>query len=236
MVYCSEPSSGLETPLKNISLSSHHASSDSGRSDSINAQHDSINIKDTIDQNLLSQQSWIRSAGQSHYRLKGLYMTCKNFETVFQSFNEESEARIFAGQILHALSLAPLLLSGEDALQALEENWTGNTRPRMHSSTSSSPIFAQFRVSYYVSARWEVVKELSYLAVSQNLLDSLFTFAIVSKSLNSLSLRHAIVGTSNIPVLCERLLQRSVQEDLNSAIREHTFSVRMDPIIGIAVL
>ena len=88
-------------------------------------------------------------------------------------------------------------------------------------------------MSYYISTRWEVVKELSYLAVSRELLDFLFEFAIVGRDLNSLSSRHSIVGTSNIPVLCERLLQRSVDLDLVTALDEHIFSVRMDPIIGM---
>lgn len=234
MTLISERSSGLESSFSAISLSLQHSSKLRYR-ESIETQQKPNKMEDTIDQDLLLKQPWVRSAGKTNYRLKGFYITRENFEILFQSFDEEREARVFAGQLLYALSIQPIRLRGEEALRVLEENWTGNIRPKLNGATQPSRILAQFRISYYVSTRWEIVKEVSYLAVSEDLLDFLFEFAITSKSLNSLlEPEHSVIaGISNLTVLCERLQKRSVGADLNSAIRGDTLSVRMDPIIGM---
>ncbi|XTI83388.1 hypothetical protein V2W45_1360539 [Cenococcum geophilum] len=227
MAFILEKCSSLEAALGTVSIASHDAGSDSGYSDSPGDQHESI------DKKFLSEQSWVHNAGDMLYRLRGLYITCENYESLLQCFSSDLEARLFTTRVIEVLYFKPLLLSGEEALKTLEESWSGKPEPNISGNTSSSPIFAQIHISYYLSAQGKVIKELSYLAVSQDSLDLLFKYDGRSKYLSTLSKPHAITSNSNIPPLCERILQRSVPDDLSSAVEKSVFSVRADPVIGM---
>lgn len=222
-----EKTSSLEASLNNISLSSREANIPSCVSTTYGPQRvPGVGLElgmNKLSHEFLTQQTWVRSAGKTLRHVVGLYITPENYKTLFLSFDDELEARKFAGEVLRTLSLAPVYLAGEETLHILQEKWTGSIRPRVRAIAQPAPIIAQIRASCYFSTQWEIVKELSFLAVSQEILNFLFGYAIVRHELNLPS--NICEGIEAVPDMYDALLEQSPQEDLDSATRGEVFAV-----------
>jgi hypothetical protein len=113
-----------------------------------------------------SPQGLVRDARFIESRLRSLYVTRDNAQTLLQGFENPNTAMGFVRSILLTLSRRCVVLENEDVLNAVEDKWTGNVRPRNSLPQQTPKIYAQFRVSYFINHAWEQVRELAYLAVS----------------------------------------------------------------------
>lgn len=166
---------------------------------------------------LMSKASWIRPANQTLFHLQGLVLNSHNLTSLLQSFPSERQARQFALNVIECLSVEPLQLCGRDAVQVLEQCWTGRTRPS--GSGGEANILAQIRVQYSFGAEWEVVKTLGVLAVSKDAVPELLRFGGASDTVRvELRRERPVVASVNIPLLCQRLHHRTLAEDLDAAI------------------
>lgn len=61
----------------------------------------------------------------------------------------------------------------EHTLNRLEELWTGQTRSNKPSSQEGLNLWATITVTFYISHQWQLVRELSYVAVSRRALSQI---------------------------------------------------------------
>jgi hypothetical protein len=166
----------------------------------------------------------VRDARKIEAHLRGLYITRDNIGTLMKTFASAKEKENFAKSVLGTLSLRCYQLDGVEALNAIEEEWVGNARPHAISATYGGKVFVQFRISYFMSTAWEQVRELSYLAITEEARETLITSAkfrnIVRRSrfvppkCNAWQLQRAIRARAN----------QTVRDDFLSCLKRQTFS------------
>lgn len=101
-------------------------------------------------------------------RVCGLYITKDNVSTLCQGFDHRNLSAVFAISVLELLKQRCVILESENTLNAPEDKWTGKSRAPRPTSENESKIHAQFRVSYFINQEWDQVRELTYLAVSED--------------------------------------------------------------------
>jgi len=115
-----------------------------------------------------SPHGLVRDARVIESRLRGLYITRDNVDTLLQGFENPNRAMRFARSILATLNRRYIELENEEVLNEIEDKWTGNVNHRPSLPEQRPRIYAQFRVSYYIDHTWEQVRELTYLAASED--------------------------------------------------------------------
>ena len=117
-----------------------------------------------------SEAGCLRSATCIESRVKGFFISCDNVDTLLQSFGNKER---FAGSILSFLSreTSNLKLTAHD-LSNVHEIWTGDA--------GNSTIAGQFESFHTKLAfrslfteTWDLVREISYLAVSDGAIEVL---------------------------------------------------------------
>lgn len=167
-------------------------------------------------------------------RFIGIYITGSNARTLLQSLETAEKARKFAGSLLHVFSRTQrdrqnkawrtTELQSEEMLNALEDKWTGNPRQGLGPS-SSEVIFMQLRFSYYITVQWEAVREMNYLAVSEDGIRALVEASgRTARGLSSLQKHVARAELEHLLFHCDTLLRRSAEEDLKAAFARETLA------------
>ncbi|RYP93668.1 hypothetical protein DL770_000199 [Monosporascus sp. CRB-9-2] len=110
----------------------------------------------------------VRDARQIQSRLRGLIITRDNLETVLQSFENPTAATRFVRSIISLLSRRCVALDSEEVLDAVEDHWSGYTRIRPNRLDQKPKVYVQFRISFYINPVWEQVRELTYLAATDD--------------------------------------------------------------------
>jgi hypothetical protein len=80
------------------------------------------------------------------------------------SFNTAVEASEFSKQILQTLGNRYLALPNRNTLEILETLWTGHGILGVLGKDIN--MYTQLRVSYFINHEWHQVRQLSYLAVT----------------------------------------------------------------------
>ncbi|KAF2184763.1 hypothetical protein K469DRAFT_688383 [Zopfia rhizophila CBS 207.26] len=71
--------------------------------------------------------------------------------------------------------IIPLL--SNDILDAVDDHWTGHTRIRPSHLDQRSKVYVQFRISLHTNLAWEQVREIKYLAATDDAGDPLIEHA-----------------------------------------------------------
>jgi hypothetical protein len=116
----------------------------------------------------------VRSASLVECQLIGLYLTEDSVHTMLRVYEQLGQARKAARRILNLLSGDDeVILVTQKTLDDLELRWTGTIRP----TRKKTNFFAKFRFAAYINLSWDIVREISYLAVSKAAFDILMTAA-----------------------------------------------------------
>ncbi|KAF2190418.1 hypothetical protein K469DRAFT_697687 [Zopfia rhizophila CBS 207.26] len=100
--------------------------------------------------------------------LKGLYITADNLNTLLYSFETESQAQDFCVTVLQFLRKGSLRMNGDEILRLVERAWAPYHQPRI---PYSGEVYVLMSFSYYFNIQWDLIRELSFLAVTQEALD-----------------------------------------------------------------
>ncbi|KAH8805455.1 hypothetical protein F5884DRAFT_799316 [Xylogone sp. PMI_703] len=118
----------------------------------------------------------LRSAALIESRVEGLLITEQNVTKLLQLAGGEEPAR----QLLNFLAKwnELLLLTGDD-LDDLEETWIGGSRFATESPapSTSSEFYVLIETKTFMNTSWTIVRELTYLAVSKEAFEIIFTYA-----------------------------------------------------------
>lgn len=114
----------------------------------------------------------VHSARNIESRFRALYITRDNLGTLMQSFNEPADEVKF---IRNLLAIAPVHLEAEDVVNSIEDVWTGNLRivPPRPAGSEQRGIYAQLRFTYFIDSSWGLVRELTLLAIQEDIVDNL---------------------------------------------------------------
>ncbi|PMD30168.1 hypothetical protein L207DRAFT_592629 [Hyaloscypha variabilis F] len=89
-------------------------------------------------------------------------------------------------------------------------------------------VYAQFRVSYYINHAWEQIRELTYLAASEDSREILIETADFRKVVRRTRFDPPKCSTEEMLRTTDSLLRRSVRQDFVSALLRRTFMLRME--------
>jgi len=118
----------------------------------------------------------LHSAALVEARVEGLFITEQNVTKLLQLAGGEDPAR----QLLNFLAKwnELLLLTGDD-IDDLEEAWTGISRfvNGNPAPSTSSKFYTLIETKTFMNTSWTIVRELTYLAVSKEAFEIVFTYA-----------------------------------------------------------
>jgi hypothetical protein len=141
-----------------------------------------------VDAPIISQQPWICKADSVRHRLRGILITHDTYDLFRLSFEDDSSARTFLGELLVAMSTSRRIIRmSELQLEELNSNWDEAARyNRPQFEPVNLPVLVSDIVTYSLSSQWEIVKTLYYIALSQDILDTLCEDAYCKLPLNAL--------------------------------------------------
>jgi hypothetical protein len=118
----------------------------------------------------------LRSASLAESRIEGLFITEQNVTKFLQLAGVEDSARQLVNFLAKWNEL--LLLTGDD-LDELEEIWIGRSSFATGPSapTNSSQFYVLMEVKTFISISWTIVRQLTYLAISKQAFEIIFTHA-----------------------------------------------------------
>lgn len=145
-------------------------------------------LPNEVDEAHFSRQPWICKADSVRHRLRGILITHDTYELFRLSFKDDDSARTFLGELLEAVSTSGhLIRMSEVQLEQVNSHWDEEARfihPRFE--PVDLPVIFSAAVVYSLSTHWEIVKTLYYVALSQDILDTLCEDAYCKVSLNAL--------------------------------------------------
>jgi hypothetical protein len=131
----------------------------------------------------------LRSALLSDSRVVGLYITERNVRNLLQlagGINQSPKnSQRAAREVLNFITQGDdILLLSQGDLNSLEETWTG--RVRFEDDAASSSLTATFYVlieyATFINNSWDIVREITYLAVAKAAFDVLIKYADFKKA------------------------------------------------------
>jgi hypothetical protein len=182
-----------------------------------------------------SLQGLVRDARIIESRLRSLYITRDNAQSLLQGFENPNTATGLVRSILATLNRRCVVLESDDVLNSIEDKWTGNVRPRISFPSQSSRVYAQFRVSYFINHAWEQVRELTYLAVSDEAREMLIEQAKFRGDVRRSRFDPPECPEEQVIRTVDTFLRRSVRQDFVAALTRRTFTTDMEnlPLIFI---
>ncbi|KAF2816919.1 uncharacterized protein BDZ99DRAFT_404154 [Mytilinidion resinicola] len=190
-----------------------------------------------IDASLFSRQPWICKTDSVRHRLRGILITHDTYDLFRLSFESDSAARHFLGELLVAMSTSGLIQRmSELQLEELNSHWDETART-IHPQFEpvNLPVLVAFGVAYSLSSQWQIIKTLYYIALSQEILDTLYEDAICNLPLNPLNSAKYTPMVKDIPYLRQSQQRCSAELELKKAL-EYSSSLKPEvnpPIIRI---
>lgn len=171
----------------------------------------------------------VKDARQIHSRLRGLIITRDNFNTLLQSFDNPNDGSRFARSVVSLLSRRCIFLNNEDVLDAVENLWTGSARIRPHRLLPKPGVYVQIRISFYINPVWEQVRELTYLAVTEDARDLLIEHGRFRRSAKPIQFSPPQCSKEDLILALDELRRNSVRNDLISSLRRLTYMMSTEP-------
>lgn len=114
----------------------------------------------------------VHSARNIESRFRALYISRDNLGTLLQSFNGPADETEF---IRNLLAVAPIRLETEEVVKSMEDIWTGNlgTNPPRPAGSEKKDVYARLRFSYFIDSSWGLLRELTLLAIQEDVVDDL---------------------------------------------------------------
>lgn len=172
-----------------------------------------------IDPALFTQQSWVRQVDTVYHRRRGILITHDTYNDFRLSFEDDQSARSFLGELLVTVSTSDHVVRlSELQLEKVNSQWDENPRfinPEF--APVNLPLIMSTKTVYSLSTKWEIVKTLYYIALSQDMLDELFEEAICKTSLNGLEKVDSLPMVEDIPDI--RQPKISVEVEVAKALR-----------------
>ncbi|OCK77024.1 hypothetical protein K432DRAFT_436743 [Lepidopterella palustris CBS 459.81] len=173
-----------------------------------------------VDAALFSQQPWICKADSVRHRLRGILITHDTYDLFRLSFKSDPAARYFLGELLVAMSTSsPIIRMSELQLEELNSHWDETARS-IHPQFEpvNLPVLMVFEVAYSLSSQWEIIKTLYYIALSQEILDTLCEDATCNLPLNPLLDAKNTPIVKDIPYLRHSQQRCSAELELKRAL------------------
>ncbi|KAH7086507.1 hypothetical protein FB567DRAFT_72542 [Paraphoma chrysanthemicola] len=165
----------------------------------------------------------VHSARNIESRFRALYISRDNLGTLLQSFNEPADEVEF---IRSLLSIAPVHLDAQDVVDSIEDIWTGNlrtTRPRPAGSNQKA-VYIQLRFSYFTESSWGLVRELTLLAIQEDVVENLREISEWSERYPPHdSICHW--PTDRFLGALQTVLRSSFQDDFKDCLQRRTFAL-----------
>ncbi|KAF2502568.1 hypothetical protein BU16DRAFT_554623 [Lophium mytilinum] len=176
-----------------------------------------------VDAALFSEQSWICKADSVRHRLRGILITHDTYDLFRLSFESDPAARSFLGKLLVAMSRSgEIKRMSELQLEEINSNWDETARPsHPQFQPVDLPVIVGFKVIFSLSSRWEIVKTLHYIALSQEILNTLCEDAICNSPLTPLLDATYSPMVTKVPYLRDSQQRCSAERELKSAL-EHS--------------
>lgn len=114
-----------------------------------------------------------RHAAFIETRFLGVHITRGNAESILQTFRTEQGSIKFTRDLLHYFYDAQPVMITRGTIDALEKIWTGGIRHTADPLSTKTKFFVQIEYRTWLTAEWSQVRELSYIAVSEDGLDVL---------------------------------------------------------------
>lgn len=186
-----------------------------------------------IDAALFNQQPWVIQVDTVLHRRRGILITHDTYDHFCHSFEDETAARSFLGEVLTVVSTSDSVVRVSE-LQLEETNSHWDDKPRVMDpqfAPVNLPLIMSTKTVYSLSTKWEIVKTLYYIAFSQNILDRLFEEAICRTSLNGLEKAQVLPMVEKLPDI--RLPEISVDVEVTEALKSASLKeVTNDPPSG----
>jgi hypothetical protein len=175
-----------------------------------------------------SKYGVICRASNIESRVCGIYITGDNVKRLLEALTNPSKNRTPLNttySLLERIYKSPLLLENNGVLTSLERKWTGHIRQTDISHVPLCKIYAHIRFSYYITGEWRQVRELNYIATSEDGIDVLSEYSKLKVICLGVT-RHAMpVSLESLTKLCDSLWQSSIRQNLTAAMSRQTLSV-----------
>jgi hypothetical protein len=108
-------------------------------------------------------------------------------------------------------------------LNALEVNWARHHRQPEECLEPQAMFYVTFALSAYMTPLWDQIREISYLAISEDAIDSLRQHTKCSRPgprdvVNLLPEEHPIIGLPALEEFCDRVRSASIVDNLGAAM------------------
>ena len=143
---------------------------------------DTSAFEDTLDlvrplRGLDSAKGVFRHASFAESEFLGIHITKDNANTLLMVADTSTKARDFARKLLRALLNQRSVLLTEETLNELEDIWTGGASHFENTVMPATKFIVRLLLKKSLSDDWNQVRELSYLAATQEGLEVLKTWA-----------------------------------------------------------
>lgn len=165
----------------------------------------------------------VHNARNIESRFRALYISRDNLGTLLQSFNDRADEIEF---IQNLLAIAPVCLEAEDVVDSIEDIWTGNLRttPPRPAASEKHKVYAQFRFSYFIDSSWGLVRELTLLAIQEDVVDNLRK---LSNSIEQYPPHHPTCHwpRNRLFAALQTVLRSNFQDDFKDCLQRRTFAL-----------
>jgi hypothetical protein len=165
----------------------------------------------------------VHSARNIESRFRALYISRDNLGTLLQSFNDPADEIEF---IQNLLAIAPVRLEAEDVVNSIEDIWTGNLRtaPPRPAGGKKNEVYAQLRFSYFIDSSWGLVRELTLLAIQEDVVDNLRKISNCTKQYPA---HHPTCHWPKNRLLAalQTVLRSNFQDDFKDCLQRRTFAL-----------
>jgi hypothetical protein len=156
-------------------------------------------------------------------RFRALYVSRDNLGTLLQSFNDDADEIEF---VRNLLAVAPVRLESADVVNSIEDVWTGNLRtiPPRPVGSEKREVHAQLRFSYFVDSSWGLIRELTLLAIQEDVVD---TLREISKWTDEYPPLHLTCQWSQNRLLTalQTVLHSDFQDDFKDCLQRRTLAL-----------
>lgn len=165
----------------------------------------------------------VHSARNIESRFRALYISRDNLGTLLQSFNHPTDEINF---IRNLLAIAPVRLEAEDVVTSIEDTWTGNLRmtPPAPAGAEKNKVYAQLRFSYFIDSSWGLVRELTLLAIQEDVVDNLRK---ISNYIEQYPPHHSTCHWSKnrLNTALQTVLRSNFEDDFKDCLQRRTFAL-----------
>lgn len=158
-----------------------------------------------------SRQGVLRDAKFVRSRFLALYLTEDNLETLMRSMNNAEKAQKAAKTILKRLKDAWTVR--RDAIDESEVLWTGEDRENTTLYPPDKIFLVTTSVAAFISPDWDLTRELSCLAVSEDALQALWKYSGLPPS------HEADFGLNDLPHIKPEAFLKNLRMFINAGIQ-----------------